>query len=67
MKRLIGSKGGSKKVIKLGSKHERAVQRFQDIHAMGGLGSMAAGAPEYTPQRKKLKGGQRDHTGKKVA
>jgi len=36
-------------------------------HAMGGMQSMAPGNPIYSPQRKKLKGYQRDDKGRKVA
>jgi len=67
VRKLLASKGGSRKSVKLGSKQDRAIQRFRNEHAMGGLGSMAQGNPIYTPPRKKLKGYQRDHTGKKVA
>ena len=67
MTRLLVSKGGSRKSVKLGSKHDRAVFHLRNYHAMGGLGSMAQANPIYTPPRKKLKGYQRDHTGKKVA
>ena len=63
----MASKGGSRKSIKIGTKFERAVRRFREEHAMGGMKSMAPGNPIYTPPRKKLKGWQRDSTGKKVA
>ena len=67
MRRLIGSKGGSRKSVKIGTKQDRAIARFMNTHAMGGMKSMAPGNPIYTPPRKKLKGWQRDSTGKKVA
>ena len=67
VRKLMASKGGSRKSVKLGSKLDRAIQIFQNTHAMGGLGAASQANPIYTPQRKKLKGYQRDHTGKKVA
>ena len=65
--RLKESKGGSTKSVKKGTKRERAIVRFQKSHAMGGLKAFASGDPVYSPRHKKLKGYQRDHTGKKVA
>ena len=67
VRKLIASKGGSRKLIKIGSKSERVLNRLRNEHALGGLGSMSQANPIYIPPRKKLKGYQRDHTGKKVA
>lgn len=66
MIRLKATKGGAKKRQRTGTKFERGLQRLQNSHAMGGRKAIGAN-PEYYPPRKKLKGWQRDSTGKKVA